>query len=1031
MKLTPEQQQAIETPTSLSVIASAGTGKTTVLTRRFLHAHFERHIPLYRILAFTFTEKAAREMKERILATGPSVSERINPDQAPLLNVSTIHSFCHELLKRYGRHLGLAADFDVFDEDAYRLWLDEELRRFVANEIQDKASPVLRFAKYYGYPYLMKTLWELQEQSLLALPKDQLKCLNDRAELDINTLNGFLLAVRRFQNDLLGKKIAAGRLSFDDLELLVLELLERETAVLAGLRERFLQILVDEFQDVSPRQCALIKKLFHPQKNTLFIVGDPKQSIYGFRGANYRLFFEMTDLIKRHGGKTLYLSHTFRTPKNLQAYFNHVFPKMLPKAMYQKAKTQRDVPESAVFAAGPPQEELPTEELHRQVAGDVSKRVAALIASGTAPGQIAILFYAKGFLKTYHDALKEKAVPTLVETDPSYLDEPLVQTVWHLIKYLSGTKDPITQVGILRNPIFGFSEGFIDHLARSGGNDIFLHQTIDLFANQRDSATWKKVSRLIQKWGTLSQMLAPADLADTIAGDIRPNPSPEEMEATWHFVNLLRSWQDRDSVTVADMSRFLRRLEKNDLRKKRLIGDPAGVRFITIHGAKGLEFDHVFVVPGMRSRSNNSLFIYKKDNGLLFKTHDCEFERTLKYQVEETAEFKKLKDEQEASERDELKRLIYVALTRSKHSLYLFPTTPAKSTQIALKKDPADTTALTYFNDWLYWLTEVAGKQFVSRRWQPPLFPRETTGQPDNPATQQPAIPATRQPGIPASRRPATRDQRPAVLTVTELETCHQCPKKFELKYLKNIRPLSARQVAPSPGDLVTKSPTRPVAKTLAPKERGNLFHEILQYYEITRPQNLDTVIDQALFNQHITDADGTIRTECHLFITRLKQDPVIKKLLFEANSTKQELEFTCRLRNFTLTGKIDKLVETTDETGRSRWIIIDYKTHHVFCEEDYDRLARQFWFQMGCYGLAVAKRFDRDHIEAMILFTSGPAFRMLKFNRNDLERLEEQLNTLYLGLKKPGTEFALTTDRNLCQSCGYYRDNYCGVRST
>jgi len=366
----------------------------------------------------------------------------------------------------------------------------------------------------------------------------------------------------------------------------------------------------------------------------------------------------------------------------------------------------------------------------------------------------------------------------------------------------------------------------------------------------------------------------------------------------------------------------------------------------------------------------------------------------------------------------ELKRLVYVALTRAKNSLYFFTERPSQVFIKALQKKPHDTSPIKNYNEWLYWLTEIMGEEFITSTWQ--AESRAVTGNDletwrlgDSEKNQE-------------FNHPLALGHS-HTLTVTELETLNHCQKRFELKYLKNIRPLSPRR-SPAQRD-EGGSHSHP---NLSPKERGNLFHEVLQYYEYQRDTNLDTVIDQALFNQHIIDPDNNIRSQCHMFINKLRQTPLFQKILFENIKSWEEIEFACQLQEFTLSGQIDKVVQIKEDDGSEKWMIVDYKTHHGLSESVMDRLAERFSFQMSCYALAISKRFGLNEIDTLILFTSGPAYRKLHHSKEDLEKFENKLNELYGNFTQKLTQsgFEFTDDRNFCQDCSYYRDNYCGVKS-
>lgn len=1000
MNLTEEQQKAVETPKSLSVIASAGTGKTTVLTQRFLNCHFARHVPLYNILAFTFTEKASREMKERI-TRHPDIEVSLLPQ----LNVSTIHSFCHRVLKQHGSIFQLKPDFELFDEDGFQLWLKDRVNEFLRDNLDKKDRTFVRFLKYYGSAHLKRTVSSLIKQDLQFLEQEELQSLSSAYE-DQKILSDFLQQIQKFQKKLLHQRIENQLITFDDLEWLTCELFQTQPQILTKYQKRFRHIMVDEYQDVSPRQFHLIKSLFNPEFNQVFIVGDPKQSIYAFRKADYRLFFKMTELIENHGGETIYLTQTFRTPEKLQSYFNHVFSKAFPENLFQNGITTKNDPQSQILCTTVPESKEKSEIRHQEYAKIIGEQIQSLIENGTSSSEIAILFFSRSAMDFYQKHLTQLELPVQAGQQLQIFDDPLILTAWHSLNYLGGRQDKITQVGILRHSPLGFSEGFIDHIIRSESPSLFTEQTMDLFSTQKDRESWSHLGQLMSRWKHLSHTLFANELFQTILNDLNPHYNPLKAKA---MMQVIRSWQQQGLFYLHQVANLLFDLEAMNLSYLPLSSEK-GVQLLTIHGSKGLEFEHVFLVPGSRSPVDLDIYLHQAGKGFHFKAHDCEKESSLKYQLELTEEYKQAKQNEADLDKAELLRLLYVALTRSKKSLYFYLEKPSQVLSKALNKNPNDVSVIKSYNEWLYWLTQIQGQSHLDDISKFTAY-----------ETPKESLP----PELPQEHHPSVRAVK-SVLTVTELETLFHCAKRFELKFLKGIRPIrktlffkDAPQQSQHPKNRLT------------PLERGNLYHEILQFYEPERDQNLDTVIEQALFNQHIPDSSGAVKTECHMFMQKLKQHSQISPLLFENKISYEEVEFQLDLETFQISGQIDKLV-CSENVQSPKWMIIDYKTHHTHTPDQRDQLTQEFSFQMGCYALAMTERLGIDSIDVMILFTSGPDYRLLSFDQEKLRDFKAQLNHLFELYQQQlqDSAFPTTLHPERCHLCPYQRDDYCGVAS-
>lgn len=702
MQLTEEQLYAVQTPGSLSVTASAGTGKTTVLTQRFLHCFLERRAELSQIVAFTFTEKASHEMRTRILA-----SEQISYDGSSQLGISTIHAFCRKILLQHGKILGLSENFDMHDEKSFQMWREIKTQQWLKEHLEDSQHVLTRFCQKFGYGNLKKAVSNLFEFNLGFIPENQLKCVEDSQNHDIELLNGFLKSAADFQNTLVNQRITQNWLYYDDLELLTLRLFENHPEILSEIQKKFRHILVDEYQDVSPRQFQIVLKIFNPELNEIFIVGDPKQSIYGFRGTDSRLFAKMTDIIESVGGKSIYLHETFRTPQTIQTRFNGLFSQVFEPKIFQPGTSHQNIP-AEIHLAEIPADSENSEETRDAHSFKVATLIKNLVEKDTRSDSIVILGYTRNVLSIYQQALEQQNIPTHSHNPILLLDHPLIQTAWHILNYLgdleTGHFDKISQVGMLRNPVFNFSESFIHILVKARADNIFFEQTIDLFTSQSDKTNWLTLTSFLKKWREWAAKLSVAELFQKIIDDIQPDMHADEMMLCEDFYHLLLSWQKQDLSTLQLARPFLKNLHNQNILTTSSQNNSSGVRLMTLHAAKGLEFDHVFLVPGKHRNNESPLFFFKKDQGFLFKNHDADQEKALKYRLEETENFTLEKSSKTLQEKEELARLVYVALTRVKKNLYIFCDKPTQTLLKALKENPDGISALKSYNDWLYYV---------------------------------------------------------------------------------------------------------------------------------------------------------------------------------------------------------------------------------------------------------------------------------------------------------------------------------------
>ncbi|HEY7126167.1 MAG TPA: ATP-dependent helicase [Ktedonobacterales bacterium] len=269
----PYQQAAIEAPTPALVVAGPGSGKTSTLVGRVRYLIDVQGVPPHRILALTFSNKAAREMRERIAG---AVSE-----QSSQPTVSTFHSFCVELLRSYAAQVGLRPDFALLDTpDGYFL-LRRLASRLSLQHYAHLSHPELHFASLLGAVSRAKDELAAPEDYLRLAEAARASAESDEERLKAEKACEVALVYQTYQEAL----AVQGDADFGDLILLTVRFLRGQPAVLAEVQERYRQILVDEFQDIN-RASGVLLKLLAGERANIWVVGDQDQAIYRFRGAS-------------------------------------------------------------------------------------------------------------------------------------------------------------------------------------------------------------------------------------------------------------------------------------------------------------------------------------------------------------------------------------------------------------------------------------------------------------------------------------------------------------------------------------------------------------------------------------------------------------------------------------------------------------------------------------------------------------------------------------------------------------------------
>ena len=759
--LTDEQEQAVaRRGEPLLVAAGAGSGKTSVLVERFVRAVREDRVAPARILAITFTERAAGELRERVRARFAELGEREAARDTEAAFVGTFHGFCARLLRAHPLLAGLDPEFTILDEalaarlrerawalalgnflagertaavDLVAAWGPDRVRAMVLATYAELRSrgerlPVLPtplFQPTLPAPAFRPPEPEVEPESdPEPVPDGDLPVAQEpgpeneeeQAEIDaegarICALLGELL--EGFGRGYAALKAARGALDFDDLELGAAALLHEHERIRASWCERFELMMVDEFQDTNRRQLAILAAL---ERGNLFTVGDALQSIYGFRHAEVSLFRARRDELAERGS-SLSLTRNFRARKPLLDVVNAVFEERLAGGDYAALEAGR-VEQAPAGVEGPLVElllthkrgwdedeeraaavagELPTAPLWRQAeARLLAGRVAELVESGAVrAGEVAVLLRAVGDLEVYERALQDCGLETLATVGGFWHDEQ----VGDLLAYLRALANPLDELalyGTLASPLVGVSSDGLALLGRAAKAD--------------KRGVWETLARVRVGVGeepvgeeTAAEVRVPAAdrerlvafrarlLAERAAAGRRTLSQliGRALEQSGYVEYLLAlSDGERRLANVHKLLRVARRHEASEGRDLRgfldhvahhqdglsgaepdapvAAGETDAVRLMSIHAAKGLEFDVVCVADLGRAQNLGvgDLLVDGERVGVRLARLDGS-------QATPALAWTELAEERRLAQAEEEDRILYVAMTRARERLLL------------------------------------------------------------------------------------------------------------------------------------------------------------------------------------------------------------------------------------------------------------------------------------------------------------------------------------------------------------------------
>lgn len=575
-ELNSAQREAVHTLHGpLLVLAGAGTGKTRVITYRI--ANLIRHrVPPHRILAVTFTNKAAREMKERALKL---LGKRRRNEKAP--EISTFHSLCVRILRRHAERLGYPKEFTIYDRSD-----QESLARSALRDIRvghQKLKP----------GDLISMISGLKSQSLRPPEAEE------RATSDVEQLCA--MAYVRYQAALK----ASGAMDFDDLLLLTEELFRDFPEVRYAEASRFDHLLIDEYQDTNGLQYRIVKALAQGHQN-LCVVGDDDQSIYGWRGAEVSHILNF----KRdwQTAKVVRLEENYRsTPAILK----------LANTLIAHNSARHDKTLKSIRPDGPPPRFFRFDDEVREaeaVVRDIRSKLSAPVEERVSPSDIAILFRTNEQPRAFELELRREKVPYILIGGMSFYDRKEIKDLLAYLKVLANPCDEVSLLRIINTPPRGIGTGSVEvMLERAVQAGKPLWQVLPEAGN--DGSIAHGVSERVQQFQKLIERTR-AELRDRPLSEVFPKLLSEigyraelervyktsgDIEARWaaveELVNSIALYEGR-----AEDPSLLGFLEETALSgREDSKGDDKerqvhAVTLMTLHSAKGLEFPYVYLV---------------------------------------------------------------------------------------------------------------------------------------------------------------------------------------------------------------------------------------------------------------------------------------------------------------------------------------------------------------------------------------------------------------------------------------------------
>ena len=619
-KLNAMQQEAVtycnDKATALLVLAGAGSGKTRVITHKVAYLISEKKIPPWKILAITFTNKAATEMRERI--------QSMIGEQSKEVQMSTFHSFGLKFLFRRPEELaklGIRPNFVIFDRGDSRSLVKEILEKLNFNTKEIEPSYILEVISN------AKSKWTPENREL--------------------NLEGIYLDIANSYQKAL---IERNALDFDDLLLYPLKLLSTNPEIQRMERARLSWILVDEYQDVNQPQYLMLRNLVG-ENNSIMVVGDPDQSIYGWRGADMRMILNFEKDFAAHNPKRIVLELNYRSAQNILSAANALI----------RSNSSRHKKNLLSARAG----ESKGEKIHVILASNEYKESEIICEQilylheneGYSYGDIAILYRTNAMSRIYEQNFLSLGIPYRVVKGTAFYERKEVKDVLSYMRLAVNPLDRLAFFRVANIPARGLGEKSLEKIM------LWLESMEQSISYKTPAEFWTQISQeivnprmnLVSESLSLSPKICAAfydftkhiavvssnseNIADiflyimNIMGyeQVLRREYPEDWEERAGNIEELRSLVPPEgnlTEIIAEAALFTDLESKTD-------SSPNKVNMLTLHSAKGLEFPVVFIV-GM-----------------------------------EEAIFPNFRAFDDSSQMEEERRLCYVGITRAEERLFL------------------------------------------------------------------------------------------------------------------------------------------------------------------------------------------------------------------------------------------------------------------------------------------------------------------------------------------------------------------------
>lgn len=1050
MEYNKPQQRAISTiDKNVAVNAGAGTGKTKVLTERFIEilekGKLEKDKEVESIVAITFTKKASQEMVDRIRKEIRNKFEeepkwRKYYRDMEKSNISTIHSFCAKMLRENSIEARIDPLFEVLEDHTSVKLLKESIMEVLAKGLEEN-NEVYRMVRvfrrnnldslvndFYKIYNIIRTVGlsfvEAKEKSLeyingLKIEEDDLVIIKDTfiylmdklsknskiyklredpiwisfyngdyseeglpeilsylyknlstSAKEVDKINLLTLALEKtmlgsevsniwIYNTILDllinidesyslKKRQIRSLDYDDLQIMILNLLDNKS-IRSKYQDKYKYIMIDEFQDTNELQKNIFYKLAtvnsELDKANLFVVGDPKQSIYGFRGADIDVFYDVIDDIKQISKEeTITLEKNYRTVGTVLNFINNIFSKLMLSEYnslsgFHKSNNQIDVEVLENLELEVPDGQSQSEYYRKYESELIAKRIKELVLSGEFKyGDFAILFRATTRNHIYEESLKNFGIPYYNSGGKRYFVQQEILDLINALKSISNPLDTIATIGFLRSPMIGLTDSSIYWILRQRDSTVYnsmVNSMNDSDLDDSDKGKIKETINLFEELYQIRDFYGLSRLVDELISRtyfieslLLKQGGKQSIANVYKFKGIVKDYEKSNRATIEDFIDYLEEARDRDESQGKIESENADVvKILTIHKSKGLQFP-VVIIPEMSTggRGSQPNILFNKDIGIGVQLDSS------------SALYDSIKKNLDKKDKEERERILYVAMTRAEKMLILGNQGKNQGFKELINDiiDPMQCRMISDID------IEIEGYSKVR------LINEELTSYKSDAEIKLPLL----------YENPEYNKRHIERYSISQYLSFVDCNRKFYMDYYRKMT------------NSVESIERVEEEQSLSAIQKGNLVHKFCEHYRLGMDK---TILIEKICKSFGISYNNDIGKELQPYI-----DNYLKQYNEDYDKKYIEKPFYLKVKDSFITGIIDR-INIKDNKAE----IIDFKTNEV---KNKEVLANQYKPQLQLYAYVVKEIMGITIDKARILFLANGDYEDIDIDKDALQ---------------------------------------------